>query len=182
MAGIKTTDPGVHGTIIKSTVSKRDGIFDEITCLNLWPGSNPWVLESMGPLFLIHSEQKRRHIWWNNVFEFTAEIITLGSGVQRHIKSTVSIKDGIFYEITCLNLQAGSNPCVLESNFSNDEMNSYFSKPNRARAVGYEDDRFHPRSWTRSVSGPFWEGWESSSSQPLQLCDQHAQRWRPRSR
>ena len=49
MAGIKTTDPGVHGTIIKSTVSKRDGIFDEITCLNLWPGSNPCVLESTGP-------------------------------------------------------------------------------------------------------------------------------------
>ena len=34
-----------------------------------------------------------------SLFEFMAGIITLGSGVQRHIKSTVSKRDGIFDEI-----------------------------------------------------------------------------------
>ena len=73
-----------------------DGIFDEITCLNLWPGPNPCVLESNGPLFLIHSEQKRRSFRWNHVFEFMAGIKTTDPGVQRTIKSTVS---NLLYEV-----------------------------------------------------------------------------------
>ena len=34
-----------------------------------------------------------------SLFEMSPGIITMGSGVQRHIKSTVSKRDGIFDEI-----------------------------------------------------------------------------------
>ena len=80
----------------KSTVSKKKTAqSEEITCLSLWPGSKPWILESMGPLFLFHSEQKRRSFRWNNVFEFMAGIKTTYPGVQCVIKSTVSKKNGM---------------------------------------------------------------------------------------
>ena len=116
--GFTTLGSGVHCQF-ESTVSKKRRHIWWNRCLNLWPGSNSWILESMGPLFLIHDEQKRRHIWLNNVFEFMAGIKFWKTRILESMGPLFLIhsqqKRRSVRWNTPLNLRAGTNPWVLES-------------------------------------------------------------------